>query len=239
MPGRCTGQSGGNGRRTGTLSRESLFRRYDLSDAAPRRDLNGTKPIPEYKNGDISGLCRTRPVGRLVSPRRRYSGSPSGRKPLCRVAGEHRQAIARRSDVPSYAQFVRRQGRTVLLRNRRSFRCAVSSPPGGNAGGRTGRFPSGLGRMVGRLFRTRPSASFPPSERRPPDGSSALRGHGLRLENAAGAARTPDVLRLSGILRRAVGHLRLSRDIYLIGWRVVCKIPKNGDCRVSRNRRSL
>lgn len=109
----------------------------------------------------------------------------------------------------------------------------------GMRGGRTGRFPSGLGRMVGRLFRTRPSASFPPSERRPPDGSSALRGHGLRLENAAGAARTPDVLRLSGILRRSVGHLRLSRDIYLIGWRVVCKIPKNGDCRVSRNRRSL
>ena len=135
MPGRCMRQSGGNGRRTGTLSRESLFRRYDLSDAASRRDLNGTKPIPEYKNGDISGLCRTRPVGRLVSPRRRYSGSPSGRKPLCRVAGEHRQAIVRRSDVPSYAQFVRRQGRTVLLRNRRSFRCAVSSPPGGNAGG--------------------------------------------------------------------------------------------------------
>ena len=227
MPGRCTGQSGGNGRRTGTLSRESLFRRYDLSDAAPRRDLNGTKPIPEYKNGDISGLCRTRPVGRLVSPRRRYSGSPSGR-PLCRVAGEHRQAIARRSDVPSYAQFVRRQGRTVLLRNRRSFRCAVSSPPGGNAGGRTGRFPSGLGRMVGRPFRTRPSASFPPSER----------GHGLRLENAAGGARTPDVLRLSGILRRA-GIFVFQRIYTLIGQRNVCKIPKNGDCRVSRNRRSL
>lgn len=163
----------------------------------------------------------------------------SGRKSLCRVAGEHRQAIVRRSDVPSYAQFVRRQGCTTLLRNRRPLRCAASLLPGGNAGGRTGRFPSGLGRMVGRPFRTRPSASFPPSERRPPDGSSALRGHGLRLENAAGGARTPDVLRLSGILRRSVGHLRLSRDIYLIGWRVVCKIPKNGDCRVSRNRRSL
>lgn len=85
---------------------------------------------------------------------------------------------------------------------------------GRECGGRTGRFPSGLGRMVGRPFRTRPSASFPPSERRPPDGSSALREHGLRLENAAGGARTPDVLRLSGILRRAVGHFRLSKDIY-------------------------
>lgn len=213
MPGRCTGQSGGNGRRTGTLSRESLFRRYDLSDAAPRRDLNGTKPIPEYKNGDISGLCRTRPVGRLVSPRRRYSGSlvgaevslpRGGRAP----AGDRPPPMSRAMCSSSAGRDVRRFCGTddlfgaPLLCRRAGMR------------GRTGRFPSGLGRMVGRPFRTRPSASFPPSERRPPDGSSALRGHGLRLENAAGGARTPDVLRLSGILRRAIGHFRLSKDIY-------------------------